>query len=228
MRSIALPIAVLLAAVIGHHAYYWMADYGWPIGPASRAATGVELLMLYGSIGALMLWPLRSLAARAAVFVIVLYGMTEAAQVVVCQSARAITRAELKPTMDACDALLGVPFGSMVVLVWGVCVLTALDAAIRRVLETGVAFTATGNYTGYVPVVGGPWKVLAAVFTWPFAGKVWFVQGVGYRFDRTVRSMVQDDTLRPDDYHLREFEGDASQVRVGMRWTLRNNCVTLG
>jgi hypothetical protein len=224
----ALPIVLLVAVVTGYHGYYWLADIGWPIRVADRAVSGVERLLLYGAIAGLALWPLRSVAPRAAAFMLAMYGASEAAQVAVFQSWQAITDARLGVGVDVGDALLGWPVGAVSAAVWGLGFVVVLTAGLWRTTRRGEDYSVSNCYTGYARIGNSPWKILAAVFCWPFAGKVWFIYGVGYRFDRTVGGLVRDPVLYPPDYVLRRFTGDPQALRPGLPWSLKNNCVTMG
>lgn len=223
-----LPLALLAAVVVGYHSYYWLADAGWPLPIADVAASGVERFLLYAVIVCLMLWPTRSVAVRAMAFVVALYGASEATQVAVCQSAHAITGAKLRLGGDACDALTGIPVGAIHASVWLLGVSVLAGTALARFRELRAIYSPTGVYTGFAKAGAGPWKVLAAIFAYPYCGKVWFRNGVGYRFDRACGALINDRSLRPGDYMLRPYRGDPALLRVGLPWSLRHNCVTLG
>ena len=88
-------------------------------------------------------------------------------------------------------------------------------------------YSTDGVFVGFERRGRTAWKVIAALLVHPYAGCVWFKEGTGYRFDRVRGCLVEDPSLRWQDFKLRPFGGDAALLRDGLPWSIRHNCVTL-
>ena len=227
MRAYTAAAVLLLAVLVGHHAYYMLADWSWSPRVADAALSGVERVLLYSVIAGLLLQPALSVSARAAALVVVAIGAVESSQVAVCQTMHGITGASLRLTQDTCDALTGWPVGTMVALACGALLLLFVAGSARRSRLPGVPYSTDGVFVGFERRGRSAFKVIAALLVHPYAGCVWFREGTGYRFDRVRGCLVADPSLRWHDFKLRPFGGDPELLREGLPWSIRHNCVTL-
>lgn len=223
-----LVVALAAAVIVGHHALYWIAAAA-DVAPyvADAATAGVERALLYIVIAALLLAAPPSIALRALLLVIALYGLTESTMVAVCQSIYVLSDINIDTGADTCDALTGWPVGTVVALACGALLLLFVVGSARRSRLPGVPYSTDGVFVGFERRGRSAWKVIAALLVHPYAGCVWFNRGVGYRFDRVRGCLVADRSLRWQDFKLRPFGGDAALLRDGLPWSIRHNCVTL-
>ena len=147
-------------------------------------------------------------------------GLVENTMVAVCKSWYAFIYDGAALFGNTCTVMTG-----WEISIWFVAAIVALVTlwTFRSWMDCdGDEYTPTGYFVAYIkPSKVTFWKMVAMLFTFPYAGKCWIVNGIGYRYkDGYMNSFIPNES----DYKLVRAD-TKPDVWVGKRWALLNNCV---
>jgi len=147
-------------------------------------------------------------------------GFIETGMIAVCKSWYAFVYVGEAQFGNTCTNMTGLTISPWLMSGFGLLLISFAIGEWMR--SKGDEYSNQGYFVAYIkPQSVSFWKLLAMLFTFPYAGKCWVVDGIGYKYKA---GRMMSFIVNPNDFRFASID-KRPNVWAGRKWSIFNNCV---